>query len=127
MVPSGTPRLGDAMFVLPKLRPNNPKHPSAAAPGLRPYGFNKAHQVDLKYVKDHRGKKYVFLSMLDVGTVHHQAVMCKTRRSEYMCKWRLRLPFGGSRGCRQGRNLLVTPHIFVSSHSAFAGPHMEDF
>ena len=77
----------------------------------RPYGFNKAHQVDLKYVKDHRGKKYVFLSMLDAGTVHHQAVMCTPRRSEYMCKWRLRLPFSGSRQCRQGRNLLVTPHL----------------
>ena len=65
-----------------------PKHPTASAPGVRPYGFNKQHQVDLKYCKDHRGKKYVFLSMIDVGTSYHQAVMLKTRKSEYVAsKW----------------------------------------
>ena len=65
-----------------------PRHPTASAPGLRPYGFNKEHQVDLKYVKDCRGKKYVFLSMIDVGTVYHHGVMLKTRRSEYVAsKW----------------------------------------
>ena len=65
-----------------------PGHPTAAAAGVRPYGFNQQHQVDLKYIRDARGKKYVFLSMLDVGTAYHQAVMLKTRRSEYVAsKW----------------------------------------
>ena len=65
-----------------------PKQPTASAPGLRPYGFNKHHQVDLKYCRDHRGKKYVFLSMIDVGTGYHHGVMLKTRKSEYVAtKW----------------------------------------
>ena len=65
-----------------------PKHPAAAAPGVRPYGFNRSHQVDLKYVRDERGKRYVFLSMIDIGTLFHQAVMLKTRQSEYVAsKW----------------------------------------
>ena len=65
-----------------------PKHPTAAAAGVRPYGFNQQHQVDLKYVRDSRGRKYVFLSMLDVGTAFHQGVLLKTRRAEYVAsKW----------------------------------------
>lgn len=54
----------------------------------RPYGFNRYHQVDLKYCRDCRGKKYVFMSMIDCGTGYHQATMLKTRRSEYCAtKW----------------------------------------
>ena len=65
-----------------------PKHPTAAAPGLRPYGFNRHHLVDLKYFRDSRRKLYVALSMLDAGTLFHQAVLLKTRRSEYCAdKW----------------------------------------
>lgn len=65
-----------------------PRHPAPSAPGTRRYGFNKAHQVDLKYIKDMRGKRYVFLSMLGVGTLYHQAVMLKTRQSAYVAsKW----------------------------------------
>eukprot|EP00435_Cladocopium_sp_Y103_P019429 s2435_g4.t1 len=65
-----------------------PKHPTAAAPGLRPYGFNRHHLVDFKYFRDSRRKLYVALSMLDAGTLFHQAVLLKTRRSEYCAdKW----------------------------------------
>eukprot|EP00435_Cladocopium_sp_Y103_P071921 s575_g38.t1 len=52
-----------------------PKHPTAAAPGLRPYGFNRHHLVDLKYFRDSRRKLYVALSMLGAGTLFHQAVL----------------------------------------------------
>lgn len=44
--------------------------------------------MDLKYIRDFRGKRYVFLSMLDTGTSFHQAVMLKTRQSGYVAsKW----------------------------------------
>eukprot|EP00435_Cladocopium_sp_Y103_P037680 s1934_g10.t1 len=59
-----------------------PKHGTAAAPGLRPYSFNRQHSVDLKYFQDSRRKLYVALSMLDAGTLFHQAVLLKTPRSE---------------------------------------------
>ena len=65
-----------------------PKQPTAAAPGSRPYGFNRLHQVDLKYCRDARKKKYVYMSMIDCGTGYHQACLLKTRRSEYCAtKW----------------------------------------
>ena len=65
-----------------------PKQPTASAPGHRPYGFNKYHQVDLKYCRDARGQKYVFMSMIDCGTGYHQATMVKTRQSGYCAtKW----------------------------------------
>ncbi len=40
--------------------------------------------MDLKYLYDVRKKKYACLSILDLGTVKHQAVMIKTRRSDYV-------------------------------------------
>ena len=61
-----------------------PKHPQAATPAVRPYGFGKLLHVDLKYLYDVRKKKYACLSSLDLGTVKHQAVMIKTRRSDYV-------------------------------------------
>ena len=65
-----------------------PKQPTAAAPGSRPFGFNRLHQVDLKYCHDVRKKKYVYMSMIDCGTGYHQACLLKTRRSEYCAtKW----------------------------------------
>ena len=65
-----------------------PKQPTAAAPGHRPYGFNRQHQVDLKYCRDASKRKYVYMSMIDCGTGYHQATMVKTRKSEYCAtKW----------------------------------------
>ena len=61
-----------------------PKHPQAATPAVRPYGFNKVLHIDLKYLYDVRKKKYACLSILDLGTVKHQATMIKTRRSDYV-------------------------------------------
>ena len=63
-----------------------PKHPQVAAPGVRPYGFNKHIHIDIKYVYDSRKKKYACLSMLDIGTMKHDAVMVKTRQSAYVAK-----------------------------------------
>lgn len=63
-----------------------PKHPQAAAPSVRPYGFNKHLHIDVKYVYDNRRKKYACLSILDLGTLKHDAVMIKTRRSDYVAK-----------------------------------------
>lgn len=63
-----------------------PRHPQAAAPGVRPYGFGKHIHIDIKYVYDVRKKKYACLSMLDLGTMKHDAVMVKTRRSDYIAR-----------------------------------------
>ena len=63
-----------------------PKHPMAAAPAVRPFGFNLHLHVDLKYLWDDRGKKYVALSILDLGTLKHDAHLLKTRRSDYVAK-----------------------------------------
>ena len=61
-----------------------PKHPQAAAPSVRPYGFNLHLHIDIKYVYDARRKRYACLSMLDLGTVKHDAVMIKTKQSQYV-------------------------------------------
>lgn len=63
-----------------------PKHPQAAAPSVRPYGFNKHIHVDVKYLHDCRKKRYCCLSMLCIGTMKHDACMLKTRRSDYVAK-----------------------------------------
>ena len=61
-----------------------PRHPQAAAPKTRPYGFNKHLHIDIKYVYDNRKKKYACLSMLDLGTVKHDACMVKCKKSSYI-------------------------------------------
>ena len=61
-----------------------PKHPRAAASSIRPYGFNLHLHIDVKFLWDSRGKKYAALSMLDIGTMMHQACLLKTRRSDYV-------------------------------------------
>lgn len=38
----------------------------------------------MKFLWDSRGKKYAALSMLDIGTMMHQACLLKTRRSDYV-------------------------------------------
>lgn len=67
-----------------------PKHPMAATPNTRPYGFNIHIHIDIKYVLDVRGKKYAALSMLDLGTAKHDACLLKTRRSDYVASKFLR-------------------------------------
>lgn len=61
-----------------------PKHPMATSPVQRPFGFNRAVHVDLKYVYDSRGRRYVALSVVDLGTVYHICCLLKTRRSDYV-------------------------------------------
>ena len=61
-----------------------PRHPQAATATARPYGFNQHLHIDLKFVHDVRDKRYAVLSMLDLGTIKHDAVMIKTRRSDYV-------------------------------------------
>ena len=61
-----------------------PKHPRAAASSIRPYGFNLHLHIDVKFLWDARGKKYAALSILDIGTMMHQACLLKTRRSDYV-------------------------------------------
>ena len=63
-----------------------PKHPQAAKPSVRPYGFNQHIHVDIKYVYDIRKKKYACLSILDLGTVKHDAVMLKSKQSTYVAQ-----------------------------------------
>ena len=63
-----------------------PKHPMAAAPAVRPYGFNLHLHLDVKYLWDNRGQKYAALSILDLGTLKHDAHMIKTRRTDYVAK-----------------------------------------
>lgn len=67
-------------------RSQAPRHPQAAAPSVRPYGFNKALHIDVKYVLDIRKKKYACLSILDLGTVKHDAVMLKSKKSSYVAR-----------------------------------------
>ena len=67
-----------------------PKHPMAATPTVRPYGFNIHVHVDVKFVLDSRAKKYAALSVLDLGTAKHDACMLKTRRSDYVASIFLR-------------------------------------
>lgn len=67
-----------------------PKHPMAATPTVRPYGFNIHVHVDVKFVLDSRAKKYAALSVLDLGTAKHDACMLKTRRSDYVASKFLR-------------------------------------
>ena len=61
-----------------------PRRPQAAAASVRPYGFNIHLHIDLKFVHDVRDKRYAVLSVLDLGTIKHDAVMIKTRRSDYV-------------------------------------------
>ena len=61
-----------------------PRHPQASTASARPFGFNQHLHIDLKFVHDVRGKRYAVLSMLDLGTVKHDCVMVKTRRSDYI-------------------------------------------
>lgn len=61
-----------------------PRRPQAAAASVRPYGFNIHLHIDLKFVHDVRDKRYAVLSILDLGTIKHDAVMIKTRRSDYV-------------------------------------------
>ena len=63
-----------------------PRHPQAATPSVRPYGFNIHIHIDIKYIYDSRKKKYACLSMLDIGTVKHDAVMLKSKRSDYVAQ-----------------------------------------
>ena len=63
-----------------------PKRPQPAAPSVRPYGFNKHLHIDIKYVLDHNRKKYGCLSMLDLGTCKHDAVMIKSKKSSYVAR-----------------------------------------
>ena len=61
-----------------------PSHPKPSTATTRPFGFNVHLHIDLKYLYDSRKKKYVCLSILDLGTVKHDAVMLKNRRSDYI-------------------------------------------
>ena len=63
-----------------------PKHPMASTPVTRPFGFNRHVHIDIKFTYDVRGRKYCCMSILDLGTVFHQAAMLKTRRSDYCAK-----------------------------------------
>ena len=67
-----------------------PKHPMAATPNTRPYGFNIHIHIDIKFIMDVRGKKYAALSMFDLGTAKHDACLLKTRRSDYVASKFLR-------------------------------------
>ena len=58
--------------------------PQASTVSTRPYGFNQLLNIDLKYCWDSRGKKYVCLSVLCLGTGKHDAHMVKTCRSDYI-------------------------------------------
>lgn len=61
-----------------------PRHPQAATATARPYGFNHHIHIDLKFIHDVRGKRYAVLSMICLGTVKHDCVLIKTRRSDYV-------------------------------------------
>lgn len=63
-----------------------PKHPRAAAAAIRPYGFNVQLHVDVKFIFDARGKKYPALSVVDIGTLKHDAWLLKTPRSDYVAR-----------------------------------------
>ena len=74
-----------------------PKHPQASTATSRPYGFNHHIHVDLKFVHDTRDKRYAVLSMICLGTLKHDCVMIKTRRSDYIAQKFFRhwiMPYG---------------------------------
>ena len=63
-----------------------PRHPKPSTVSTRPFGFNVHLHLDLKYLYDSRKKKYVCLSILDLGTIKHDAIMLKNRRSDYVAE-----------------------------------------
>ena len=67
-----------------------PRHPKPSTVSTRPFGFNVHLHLDLKYLYDSRKKKYVCLSILDLGTIKHDAIMLKNRRSDYVAEKFLR-------------------------------------
>ena len=74
-----------------------PKHPQASTVTSRPYGFNHHIHLDLKFVHDVRDKRYAVMSMLCLGTLKHDCVMVKTRRSDYIAQKFFRhwiMPYG---------------------------------
>ena len=53
---------------------------------MRPFGFNEVVVVDLKYVKDSKGKQFVALSLVDAGTCWHVAILLKKRMPRHVVR-----------------------------------------
>jgi hypothetical protein len=70
-----------------------PTRPLQASTRTRPFGFNKAIAMDLKYLKDGAHQNHVALSVVDGGTSWHAACLLKNRRPEHVVKKLLALWF----------------------------------
>ncbi|CAE8672228.1 unnamed protein product [Polarella glacialis] len=66
-----------------KQRPSKPQRASTTE---RPTAFNCKLHLDLKFIKDSKDQKYVALSVVDLATSWHIAVLIKTRQSGYVAQ-----------------------------------------
>lgn len=63
-----------------------PSRPMAQRSDMRPTTFNELVAIDLKFAKDCRDQLYVTLSMIDLATNYHQAVLLRNRNPPHVAK-----------------------------------------
>lgn len=63
-----------------------PRRPMPARSDLRPITFNEMIAIDLKFAKDCKEQKYVALSMVDLATNFHQAVLLRNRNPGHVAQ-----------------------------------------
>ena len=68
----------------PDMKP--PPKPMTQRSDMRPVVFNELLGIDLKYGRDTQGQLYVALSMVDLATNYHRAVLLRNREPAHVSK-----------------------------------------
>ena len=63
-----------------------PSRPMTQRSDMRPTVFNELLGIDLKYCKDVKGQLFVALSVIDLATNYHRAVLLRNRNPEHVAK-----------------------------------------
>ena len=63
-----------------------PSRPMTQRSDMRPTVFNELLGIDLKYCKDVKGQLFVALSIIDLATNYHRAVLLRNRHPEHVAK-----------------------------------------
>ena len=65
---------------------SSPSRPMAQRSDMRPTTFNELIAIDLKFAKDCQDRLYVTLSMIDLATNYHQAVLLRNRNPPHVAR-----------------------------------------
>ena len=63
-----------------------PSRPMTQRSDMRPTVFNEPLGIDLKYCKDVKGQLFVALSIIDLATNYHRAILLRNRHPEHVAK-----------------------------------------